>query len=730
MTNSYPQTACSRLGDLSRRHAPARHARRPAACAHGAARLGPAPAATATPSTCGTGPDGLSEKVVDDAVTQFTEVDAQAAADRRQLQGEAGHHDDQRQRVHARHHRHQGRGHRLVHARRPTSSSTCNDLGADKLADQYLDWKWKKGMHQGRQADRLPDRHRPDRAVLPPRTSSPRPGCRPSRPRSAAAMSTWDDYFAAGVELKKAAADDVHGLATSRSVFNMVVGQGTTRYVDEDERFIGDQDHIRTRLGPGGQGDARSASTPKIRPTRRTGTPASTNGTLASPDRRGLGRARHQVGRAGHLGQVAGGAGPGRAGEHRRLVPGDPEGARANPDKAFEIITLDAQPGEPGPRLHRRGAVPVDARRRTQLPALTAPDPFFGDQVDDRRLRPGRREDPGRRTRARTTRAVSAPFHDGADQRRDQGQGPGRRVERRRRRGEEDRRAARGELTCDRRARGPAAVARTPAVASGRAVPPAAAGRAGSCRTGRSTWRSRRSTCCSRSSGCSRCCSRSTWPSTAGTASARCSSSGCDQFRFLLKDDTFWLSLRNTFVIWVLSTVPMLSLALVIAALLNSAKRFTRFYRIAYFIPNVTSVVAMAIFFGAVFSTNFGLSTRSCEAVDLPTSPWLHRTRWAIKIAIAIADDLAVDRLQRDHLPRRAADDPVGDLYEAAQDRRRRPGADRSSASRVPLLRPIILFTVVVSTDQRAAELHRAAGAVRQQRRANPEHRRPGTGRR
>ena len=41
--------------------------------------------------------------------------------------------------------------------------------------------------------------------------------------------------------------------------------------------------------------------------------------------------------------------------------------------------------------------------------------------------------------------------------------------------------------------------------------------------------------------------------------------------------------------------------------LLNSAIRFTGFYRIAFFLPNVTSLVAIAIFFGSVFSTNFGL---------------------------------------------------------------------------------------------------------------------------
>ena len=82
---------------------------------------------------------------------------------------------------------------------------------------------------------------------------------------------------------------------------------------------------------------------------------------------------------------------------------------------------------------------------------------------------------------------------------------------------------------------------------------------------------------------------------------------GLEHFSFLLEDPTFWQSLRNTLVLCVMSTVPMLSIALVLAVMLHSAVRFKNFYRIAYFIPNVTSLVAMAIFFSSVFSTNFGL---------------------------------------------------------------------------------------------------------------------------
>src|SRR3954451_21022789 len=82
---------------------------------------------------------------------------------------------------------------------------------------------------------------------------------------------------------------------------------------------------------------------------------------------------------------------------------------------------------------------------------------------------------------------------------------------------------------------------------------------------------------------------------------------GLQQYSYLLSDPAFWSAITNTLIIWVLSTVPMLILALVIANALHIATRFRSFYRIAYFIPNVTSLVAVTMVFGSIFSNNFGL---------------------------------------------------------------------------------------------------------------------------
>lgn len=170
---------------------------------------------------------------------------------------------------------------------------------------------------------------------------------------------------------------------------------------------------------------------------------------------------------------------------------------------------------------------------------------------------------------------------------------------------------------------------------------------------------------------------------------------GLQNFRFLVEDGTFWLSLWNTVVLFVLSTAPTLSIALVLAVMLHSAVRFKGFYRIAYFIPNITSLVAMAIFFAAVFSTNFGLINAGLRSLGLPTEDWLGQP-WGIKIAISTmvvwqwtGYNTIIYLAGLQAIPT--------EQYEAAKVDGAGPFRTFFSIT-LPQLRPIVLFTVIIST--------------------------------
>ncbi|GAA1695221.1 sugar ABC transporter permease [Kribbella yunnanensis] len=170
---------------------------------------------------------------------------------------------------------------------------------------------------------------------------------------------------------------------------------------------------------------------------------------------------------------------------------------------------------------------------------------------------------------------------------------------------------------------------------------------------------------------------------------------GLQNFAFLLEDSTFWLALKNTVVLFFMSTVPTLAIALVLAVMLNSAVRFSSVYRVAYFIPNITSLVAAAIFFAAVFSTNFGLINSGLRALGIETQDWLGQP-WGIKIAISTmivwqwaGYNTIIYLAGLQAIPK--------EQYEAAKVDGAGPARTFFSIT-LPQLRPVVLFTVVTST--------------------------------
>jgi len=170
---------------------------------------------------------------------------------------------------------------------------------------------------------------------------------------------------------------------------------------------------------------------------------------------------------------------------------------------------------------------------------------------------------------------------------------------------------------------------------------------------------------------------------------------GLQQYAYLVADPRFWNAVANTFVIWFLSTVPMVLLALLLAFLLHQSIRFKGFYRVAYFLPNVTSMVAMAIVFGSVFSDSFGIVNSALTALHLDAIPWLS-SDWGIKLTISAmviwrftGYNAIIFLAGLQAIP--------NDVYDAAK-------VDGAGMWRtfaritVPMLRPVILFVVITST--------------------------------
>jgi multiple sugar transport system permease protein len=97
-----------------------------------------------------------------------------------------------------------------------------------------------------------------------------------------------------------------------------------------------------------------------------------------------------------------------------------------------------------------------------------------------------------------------------------------------------------------------------------------------------------------------------TWEPTSGLAAMQFV--GIENFAFALRDEWFWKSLKNTAWLAFASGVPQHLVAIPLAVFIHASfQRLRNGVVGAYFMPYITSTVAIAILFSSLFSTDYGL---------------------------------------------------------------------------------------------------------------------------
>ncbi|SCF38794.1 carbohydrate ABC transporter permease [Micromonospora mirobrigensis] len=171
---------------------------------------------------------------------------------------------------------------------------------------------------------------------------------------------------------------------------------------------------------------------------------------------------------------------------------------------------------------------------------------------------------------------------------------------------------------------------------------------------------------------------------------------GLDNFVELITDDPqFWNAVVNTFGMFLLSTVPQLLLALVLANALNRKLRAQTFFRMAIAMPIITSTAVVALIFSMIYAKEFGLVNWVLDTVGLDPIDW-RANRFASWFAISTMVDWRW--VGYNALIYLAAMQSISkDMYEAAS----LDGASRRRqfwSITVPQLRPTIIFTLIIST--------------------------------
>jgi cellobiose transport system permease protein len=170
---------------------------------------------------------------------------------------------------------------------------------------------------------------------------------------------------------------------------------------------------------------------------------------------------------------------------------------------------------------------------------------------------------------------------------------------------------------------------------------------------------------------------------------------GLENYTTLLVDDIWWKTIYNTIWLFFGATVPQLTLALMLAFIINSAYiKGKDFFRAAYFMPIVASAVAVALIFTYLFGTKYGLLNYGLGFFGLEPIDWLGSSRW-LKPSMALVTIwqwtgysmiIFLAGLQSINQ----------ELYEAAKV----DGAETRDVFRhitLPLLRPVVLFQVILS---------------------------------
>jgi len=112
---------------------------------------------------------------------------------------------------------------------------------------------------------------------------------------------------------------------------------------------------------------------------------------------------------------------------------------------------------------------------------------------------------------------------------------------------------------------------------------------------------------------------------------------GLHNFRFLMDDPRFALALRNTFT-FVLGVVPAaILISLVIAVLLNQKIKGAAIFRSIYFLPFVTSTIAIAMVWSWIFHTRHGLLNYFLGFVGMDPRPWIEHPDHAMSALIIMS---------------------------------------------------------------------------------------------
>ena len=113
---------------------------------------------------------------------------------------------------------------------------------------------------------------------------------------------------------------------------------------------------------------------------------------------------------------------------------------------------------------------------------------------------------------------------------------------------------------------------------------------------------------------------------------------GVRNYAELFRNPLFWTAVRNTFYFALVGGPLTVAVALAAALLVNAkVVRFKSLFRTIYFVPFVTTLVAVAIVWRYLYNPQYGLLNYALGLIGIDPVNWLGDPKWAMPAIILLA---------------------------------------------------------------------------------------------
>jgi len=167
---------------------------------------------------------------------------------------------------------------------------------------------------------------------------------------------------------------------------------------------------------------------------------------------------------------------------------------------------------------------------------------------------------------------------------------------------------------------------------------------------------------------------------------------GFGNYKELMDDSTFWISIYNTLYYTFISVPLNIAVGVGLALLLNTKIRGQGIYRTLFFIPSLVPAVATTIIWLWLLNPQFGLVNYWLEQIGISGPPWLGDEHWS-KPSLILMSLWGVGQAIVIYLA--GLQDIPQDYYDAAEV----DGANTLRKLRhitLPLMTPVIFFNLIM----------------------------------